>query len=130
MWLFNFFLRAFPTLNISWVFCHFFFFRSFIFTCPSSNSLFFLFFFFDICLFSPIMCMNYIYNISKFIIFTWSQYDSFYALVIVGFQVQYDRYFRVSYFPDLIHKPLRKWNSSKIWETRKILAVLYKTNVQ
>ena len=54
-----------------------------------------------------------------------------YALVIVRFRVQYDQYFpSFSYFADLFHEPLGEWNSSKIWETRKILAILCEINVR
>ena len=48
-----------------------------------------------------------------------------YALVIARFWVQYGQYFpSCSYFADLFHEPLGEWNKNKIWETRKILAIL------
>ena len=54
-----------------------------------------------------------------------------YALVIARFRVQYDQYFpSFSYFADLFHEPLGEWNKSKIWEMRKILAILCKIIVQ
>ena len=54
-----------------------------------------------------------------------------YALVIARFRLQHDQYFpNFSYFADLFHEPLGEWNNSKIWETRKILAILCEINLR
>ena len=37
--------------------------------------------------------------------------------------------FRVSYFLDLFHEPLDKWNNSKTLEMRKILDILYEVKI-
>ena len=48
-----------------------------------------------------------------------------YELVISRFRVQYDQYSSsFSYFTNLFHEPFGEWNRCKIWETRKILAIL------
>ena len=50
-----------------------------------------------------------------------------YYKMSISFRVQYDQYFpSSSYFPDLFHEPSVKRNDSKIWETRKVLAIIYK----
>ena len=54
-----------------------------------------------------------------------------YALVIAQFQVQYDQYCpSFSYFAVFFPEPLVEWNKSKIWVTRKILAILCEINVR
>ena len=54
-----------------------------------------------------------------------------YAIVIPRFRVRYDQCFpSLSYFAGLFHEPLGEWNNSKIWETRKILAILWEINMR
>ena len=69
-------------------------------------------------------------NISHILIY-YQRRKCMYALVIAQFRVQYCQYFpSFLYFANLFHEPLGKWNKSKIWQMRKILAILCKINVQ
>ena len=94
---------------------------------------------YDVFIWSAKMIFFFLYSLTerwhfldyRLLLISWDfPKNMIYALVITLLPVQYDRYFlRFSYFTDLFHEPVGEWYDSKIWKTRKILAILYETNL-